>query len=253
MKNLIYSFSIGFLLIGIISCESKTSSPQKRSPQNILNSLQNNYGSSVLQQREITFDVNDVNYKIELNNQDTHYTMSRTSRDVDYKTTYKNGFIEYFINDSLQDESTYNRKFFDSKLDGFIFNTFAPHLLTGNRYNVENLPDTVINDSVYLTLRVKSKKVPDVPTDEYYFYIDKKTNLVMYSAQYHKLSYDLPTFRRYTNHKKIKGILFADYYLFQADNGTLPIDKLHTGFSNLTLKPIEQVTYKNIEVKNLLK
>lgn len=247
--KIVYLFLFSFLLLS--SCKNKKPLDAfSKDGSSYLEEIRETYGSDVVFNSKISFNINnDLYYTVTRNKHISNYTMTREAKGIKYHTTYDNGFIQYYINDSLQDDRSYKRTFFNVKLDGFIYTSSIPHIFNGTDIIIDSLPSVIIRNKPYNVLYVHTKKVPDVVEDKFYLYINPETNYIEYSAQEYLMTHPEPIFKRYYNHRVIKGIVFADYYRFISKEDDTSLENLYVAFNDVTLEEIKGIVYNDIEVQ----
>lgn len=245
------SYFFIFPLIVLVSCDYQSSQNKiSKDGRGYLNEVRETYGSDKVFHSTISFNINkDLFYTVTRDNHISKYTMSREAKGNTYYTTYDNGFIQYYINDSLQDDKTYSKTFFNVKLDGFVYTSSIPHILNGTDILVDSLPSVMIRNTLYNVLYIHTKPIPDIIVDKFYLYINPENKYIEYIAQEYHLTHPKPIFKRYYNHRIINGILFSDYYRFMPVNPETPLDSLYILFNNVQLEEIEGTKYNNIEVR----
>lgn len=250
-KGLLMTFSLITLLVLTTSCEQKVSY-QPNNGWNYLIKLQEHYGIKPYYNSNVSYNINgDLDYTVKRYKNLSYYTMQRTANNITYLSTYKNGHIEYYINDTLQDSGSYSRIFMDSKLDAFVFNSGIPSTLNGNNLLVDSLTSTLIRNKNYITLHIHTKPIEGLEDfSEYYLYVNDQTKNIEYMAINDKLTNPVNlVFRRMYNHRNINGILFSDYYSFvPLDDSIVAINELYKNFNKVNLKELENIEYQNIEV-----
>lgn len=249
MKYVIYLFLVSSAFF--MSCSNiKSSEILPKDGTSYLEKIRETYGSNAVFNSKISFNINnDLYYTVARNKHISNYTMTRESKGIKYLTTYDNGFIQYFINDSLQDDRNYKRTFLDVKLDGFIYTSSIPHIFNGTDILIDSLSAVTIRGKKYNVLYVHTKKHPEVVEDKFYLYINPKTNYIEYTAQEYLMTHPELIFKRHFNHRIINGIVFSDYYRFVSKEKNIPLENLYVAFNDVELKEIEGVVYNNIEVQ----
>lgn len=244
-------FTLAILICVFYSCQSDQSKNIHKDAQKFFQDVRKTYGGDAIFNSLISFSSDGLDYKIERKGNISNYFMSKERDDIRYYTTYENGFIQYFINDTLQDDNTYSRKFFDIKLDGFVYTTFIPHVFNGNDILIDRLEKKTIRNVEYEVLYVHTKPVEDVPTDEFYLYIDPSSNYIMYMAQNHTLSNPAPIFKKFHNFREINEIIFADYFTFRSKDENSPLDSLYIQYEYATLRELQPTEFTDINVQLL--
>ncbi len=238
-----------YLLIAILLCFISCLEKQNNiSTEELFSKILTQYGNDHFKNSKIHFWVDDLEYEM---NRDGNIIFNSVTRQVDtinYKATYKNGFIEYYINNQKLEDDQYLRKVLDLKLDAFLFLTSIPHTLTTNDVTLTKLEDTKIRKEIYYTLHAKILQEAPDKYDEFYLYINKQTFQIEYQAEKHALSGGRPTFKRYYNYRTIDGIGFSDYYSFGILRDTFNLEKMHVLYEYANLKEIDNTVLDSINV-----
>lgn len=238
-----------FTVITLTSCGKKETSFTPEEAKEYLEKVRQTYGSENIFNSTISFSRKDLDYIVERKDHILNSSLRRIFKGVNYFTTYENGHIEYFINDTLQDDKTYKRKFLDVQLDGFVYTTFIPQVFNGNDILVNRLKDVIIDNYTYNTLHVTSKPVEGLETDEFYLYIDPETYYIAFLAQKHELTAPIPVFKKFYNFRNVNEILFADYYSFRSEKNDVPLDSLYIKYNDASLQELSTIKYSKIDVK----
>lgn len=237
------------ILLSISRCDSKNTSKQSLlDAHDMFEALKKSYGGDIFLHSIKNFNVYDFKYVLKNSGYKTDFSLTRTVDTTTYTSIYRNGYIQLFINDVLQEDNSFDRRIIDVKLDAFSFLTSVPHSLTGNEYTFSHLKDVVIRNKDYYTLLVRSTPIFDQPLDQYILYINPDTKIIDYMAYYHHISGSFNKFRRYYNHQVIDSIRFADYYEFTNDNDTIPLDQIYKSFNSATLRQLDHIQYSNIQI-----
>lgn len=240
------------LFLLLISCNTKTPAKNEPNGPTYLQLVQKKYASIPLNDIKISFNTNkDASYTIEKKNNRSFYTMSREYNDTKYFASYDNGLIKYFINDSLQNDKSYNRLFLDVNLDAFIYNTLIPHSFKGNDILVDKLTSVTIRNKEYIPIYVHTKEIVGLKKDEFILYVEPETYVIKYIAQNFYQSNPSPVFKNFYNHRVINGILFADYYTLKPKVADLELEQLYEKFNSVDLEEIGTTLFTDIKVNQL--
>lgn len=238
------------LLLALYSCNNSstetldTAYDQEKVLQNILET----HGVK-------SFDENTIHLKIE-NTKYTHRMMEgrpflsqERIKDLQtHKATYYGGTVNYLIDGSLQDESTYPRMMLERSLYGFLQTYFIPFTLRTNDVKWSSLPEVTIRSAEYFVLQGQITNEIPLPPDTYILYIDKEKFTIDYLALRHPLTSNVNQFRRMINPRKINGVLFQDYIIFTPKDSTIPLEQLYEYFNKTDLKVIRTIALNEIEV-----
>lgn len=250
MSKYIFTLLFAFIPI-IVSCNKGKTIHKKSTPENTLKLIQSTYGINNFYNSNATFNIdNELYYTLKRQNNRSYFAISRKTDNKSYKGTYADGHIEYYINDTLQDNATYNRLFLDVKLDAFAHTAGIPSTLNTNDLIIKEYSPVDIRKRTYNVLYITTKAIPDIPVDEYYLYYDPDTYLIHYIALNHKLTNPYRSvFRKLVNHREINSIIFADYYSFVAKDDNTPLEILYKEFNAVNLDQVGTVIYQDIEVQ----
>lgn len=233
-----------------LSCKQPKRQIVPTNPLKKLHKLQTKYGIDNFYNSFTTFNINqELTYSVERRNNISNYIIHRETNNKSYKGTYENGHIEYFVNDTLQDDSSYNRLFLDVKLDAFIHTIGIPSTLNTNDLIIKEKNPVIIRNKLYDVLYITTKQDKKIAKDEYYIYYDTNSYLIRYIALNHSLTNPYrPVFRKMINHREINSVIFSDFYSFVPKSDNTPIENLYTEFNNVNLKQVETIIFQNIKV-----
>lgn len=235
------------LLLGFTACEKETPLTAK----DILATSINKSGGEQFLYSQIKFHAADLDYYMERKGHIANFTVERKSDSITYKATYENGYTNYYINDSIQQETPLTRRFINSNLEGFLYFVSFPHVLKQNAVILNRNADIEINKKSHYVLHVSFTKVEGEPDNEFYLYIDKETYLINYTAEKYANTGNLPMFKRYYNSRMIEGIRFADYYSFRSNEEGAALENLVEQFKSYNLKDLRNIEFTDIEVTHL--
>lgn len=235
-------------LISFVGCNKPT--PQKNAKE-ILSETIHAHGDSIFHHSLTSYKIDDLEYEIFRNGNISNFRLTRKRDTATYVTTYKNGYLQYFIDDEEQAEGTYAKRVLNFRLEGFIYTSSLPFVLDQNAVILSRLDDVTIRKKNYLVLHATFTKIEDQPENEFYLYIDPETHLVAFSAENYEYSGQVDIFKRYFNTRTIKGIVFSDYYSFKAPKEDIPIFELYKLYDIAVLKDYQTIQYQNISVELL--
>lgn len=178
----------------------------------------------------------------------TNNSIERRVNNIDYKATYTNGLMQYYINDSLQPSTSYNNKILNTRLDAFLYTFSIPHVLNTNDVNASLLADATINKSTYYSLDIKFKEIEGVYDDHFILYIDPQTYLIKYMAIDHLITGEVIQFRRYINFRTIQDIVFSDYYIFTPSDNSAELHNLFERFNRRDITEKGKVVLDSIRI-----
>ncbi len=178
----------------------------------------------------------------------TNNKIERRVNHIDYRATYTNGLIQYYINDSLQPSTYYNNKILNTRLDAFLYTFSIPHVLNTNDVRVSLLPDAVINNQTYHSMDIRFKEIEGVYNDQFILYIDPGTFLINYMALDHQLTGEVMQFRRFVNFRTIQEIVFADYFIFTPSETGLELSSLYKRFNTRDIIEKGKVSLDSIRI-----
>ncbi len=237
------------LVVLVASLTSCSNSKKEITEKQLFENVLLKYGTTQFKNSKINFTVSDLEYEMIHDSILTFNTVIRNVDTTNYRATYKNGLIEYYVNNKKLENDQYLRKVLDLKLDAFLFLTSIPHTLTTNDVSFQKMEDIKIRKKTYYTLYAKILQEAPSTYDEFYLYIDKEQFTIAYQAEKHALSGGHPIFKKYYNHRNIKGIGFSDYYTFALSKDTTNLDKMYTLYQAANLREIEDIKLKNIKVE----
>lgn len=195
-----------------------------------------------------TFNIDELNYSLERSGVITNYAMTRNVDTTNYKATYNNGAIAYYVNDSLQQMTASALKFIGAKLEALTFLYSIPYNLNHNYYTKEQLPNVVIGNQEYLSLKFTAKE-ETTPRDEIVLYVHPETHLIDYICERMALNSNRLLFRKAYDSKKVNSLHFNNYEVYYNNTmNEMDITKFYQEFNNNKLKRQNDVELSNINV-----
>lgn len=232
------------------SCKQKAAVPQDN-PQEILTRAIQRHGGVAYYNNKISFAIEDTRYTSAFPNKRALYTMERDYNDVNNKVLYDGGYLKYYKNDSLQKEDSFPYKIIERSLYGTLYGLSIPHILDSKEYSFNRLEDVTIRSKLYYTIKATSYDILEEKDNEIILYISQDD----YTLEYLALDYNAialqKQFRRFTNTRTIKDILFQDVMIFVSQDSTLTLDNYYTHFNNPKLKHTKTIELKDIQVEQL--
>lgn len=135
-------------------------------------------------------------------------------------------------------------------LNSVIYFATLPHKLLDPAVNSQYQGETTILDHVYHVVEVHFDQEGGGKDyeDSYYYWINKKTNLIDYLAYNYKVNGGGARFRKAYNTRTVGGIIFQDYTNYKADYDT-PLADLPKLYEQDKLKVLSEI--KTEKVKKL--
>ena len=202
-------FCICMMLLGCNAAETELSGQQ------LLDKSIEAHGGASFFDSKVSFDIDDRHYLVAWQNKSPRFEVTRATDSITYKATYSGGLQQYFINDSLQEETLYTRRYIDSQLEGLLYLFSIPHIFDQNAVIATRVEDVLVKDKKYHSVHISFTQIDENEGDEFYLYIDPETYLVDYYAEKYELTGERMLFKRAFNRRTINGYVFADYYLFE--------------------------------------
>jgi len=242
-----YLMPLSLLFLSLLSCKD-SQTETKTEGVSVLQECIEAHGGQKFKKAIIHFEVGDTHYKMKHEGDRKFYKMTKSFDNGVHEVTYDQGLIQYFINDTLQDNATYNNRIVSMRLDGFLYTSSIPHYFNANDVLVSKLKDVTIRSEKYTVLHITFKEIPNLPKNEFVLYLNRKTHIIEYMAlRYEHLMSQLQ-FRRMTNPREVGGVLFQDFTPFTPlDENVLLLD-LYKKYNNAELNNLKPVTYSNINV-----
>lgn len=245
MKIIYIILALVFTLVG---CAPKESNADKA--QALLQKTIQAHGGKQFFNSTISFDLKELKYHLERRDNISNFTVTRQADSTQYKATYENGYGSYFINDSLQEETLYSRRFLDSRVEGFVYLLSFPFVLDQNSIILEQKEDVLIRRKNYHVLRATVREVDDfISENEFYLYINAETFIIEFTAERFDLVGDRKVFRRNFNERQINGLHFFDSYLYRPKKMERALDSLYLDYDIPNMEPLKSQELTNINVE----
>lgn len=228
--------------------ETTTKPNTSTTSKKLFNEILNAHGVNKFESSKVSFQIDDTQFTHIIDDGRSKITQVRTKENKIHKAQYYGGSIQYYIDNELQDDTYYPRAMLERSLYGFVFTNTIPFSLRTNDVRLKSLNDVTIRKEEHYVLEVTFTEIESDNPDRFLLYINKKNNHISYIALKHKLTSNIPQFRRLTNPRVINGILFQDYIIFTPENTTLPLDQLQQYYENADLKVVRNIDLNNIQV-----
>lgn len=210
------------------------------------------YGGAKFFNSKITFNIEDLYYSIERKDNLSNFVLTRQVDSIEYKATYQNGSTAYFINDSLQEETLYSRRFIEARLEGLVYLFSIPHIFDQNSVVAAQEENVTIGKKEYLTLHIWFRPLPEDPENEFYLYIDPETKHIDFFTEKFDLNGESILFKKAINKRTIKGLLFSDYNVFRSvSEDSVSLDAVYKNYNNRSIEYLTDIVYENFEVEIL--
>lgn len=242
------------LIILIFSCKKEsqsTNSNSKAGEKLLLKAIQHS-GEDVFNNSKIKFQIKDLDYTIYRHNNVVDYTLLRAHKGINYKGTYNNGLLQYFINDTLQPTSAHSKRFLESRLEGFINQFSVPHLFNHNSVHI-NKEDNVIIDGIdYYTLNITFTRLNETdPEDGFVIYINPETYYVDYYVEKQSITGEVVRFRKAINTRVINGLKISDFIVYSSKDREIPLTNVYKQYLEEKLVAYDTTRYNNITVTKI--
>ena len=236
-------YCLGFILL-ILSCAKNEKTVTAK---DILVNTIDASGGDYFNNSTVSFNMADLDYKLFRKDNIAEFEVTRQLDTLNYKAVYKNGYSAYFVNDSLQEENYYSRKFIESKLEGLTYIFSIPFNLNQNATQLTRLEDVIIDDKLHYALHVTFTEIEGQPSDEFILYINQATNLMDYYIQIFHLTGGTPLFKKAINRRSVNSIQFSDFWAFKIDD-TSNLKSAYKNYNRRNLKAHKKIEFENINV-----
>lgn len=175
------------------------------------------------------------------------YTSSSTKDGQQIIDILNNDGITRTINGTAASLSEKQKRGYTSSLNSVIYFATLPHKLRDPAVNKSYIGTTDIKGQSYDVLHIYfNKENGGVDHDDnFYYWINSKTNRIDYLAYNYKVNNGGVRFRSAYNTTIVDGILFQDYVNYKAPVGT-PLGMLPKLFEKNELKELSLIETKNI-------
>ena len=207
------------------------------------------HGGSLYDQADYSFVFRKKSYRFK--NDGQSFTYEVTTKDAKgniIKDVIENGTFSRFVNNAPIELSEKNKTRYSAALNSVIYFATLPHKLKDAAVNKSYQGEVTIKGENYHVVKVFFDEEGGGADhdDVFYYWANKKTNMVDYFAYNYAVNGGGTRFRSYYNRRNVRGIVFQDYINWKA-NKNLPLDKLPTLFEKGSLKELSRIETEQVK------
>jgi hypothetical protein len=205
------------------------------------------HGGSLYDKAAFTFIFRTKEYSFTNNGTDYKYEVKDETKGDLITDIIKNGTFTRFVNDKQRALNEKQIKAYSGALNSVIYFATLPHKLNDSAVNKSFKGTTSIKGEDYNIIEVTFNKEGGGQDhdDEFYYWINTKTNTVDYLAYNYRVNGGGVRFRSAYNIRIVDGIRFQDYINFKAPLNTLLKD-LPELYVKGELKELSRIETENI-------
>lgn len=215
--------------------------------QSILNEAIHAHGGDLYNSAHYSFEFRGNTYEFRNNDHSFEYIKTETRTDTVITDILNNNGFSQLINSTT---AVLSEKQIESKtgaLNSVIYFATLPYKLNDKAVNTNYIGSTTINEQNYHTIEITFDQAGggEDHDDEYYYWINKKTNKIDYFAYNYSVNNGGVRFRSAYNSRVIDGVTFQDYINHSAEVGT-PLKQLPSLYEAGELIEISRVLTENV-------
>ncbi|CAL2062262.1 conserved hypothetical protein [Tenacibaculum sp. 190524A05c] len=160
-----------------------------------------------------------------------------------------NGNFSRTINGKKLDLNEEDASRYGESLNSVIYFATLPYKLKDKAVNKTYVGEVTIKNENYNVVEVTFKQEGGGKDfeDQYYYWVNKKSNTVDYLAYNYKVNGGGVRFRSSYNRRNVGGIIFQDYINYKAEVRT-PLSELPSLYENDKLKEVSRIDTENVEI-----
>lgn len=235
----------------LIACSGSKSSAYKTAPskvEQVINNCYKAHGGDKYENAHFSFIFRGNEYIFKNNAKSYSYTAKKQ----------KDGIltIDYMTNDGVTRTQDQKELELSAKkaggiaysLNSVIYFATLPHKLLDPAVNSRYQGETTVHDKVYHVIEIYFDQEGGGKDyeDSYYYWINKKTNLIDYLAYNYKVNGGGARFRKAYNTRTVGGIVFQDYTNYKANYDT-PLADLPKLFEQDKLKILSEIKTEKVK------
>lgn len=230
-----------FACLIILACQNQYSAEE------IINKSMSVHGEEVIDTAIIEFDFRNIHYKACHANGEFQY--ERWIKDSIHDVLNNEGFTRCIDGEEVELTDDKKSKYSNS-INSVIYFALLPYKLDDPAVNSQLRGKVSIDGEDYYEIRITFDQEGGGSDyeDEFAYWINQKTFTINYLAYLYYTDDGGTRFRKAYNHRKINGILFADYENYE---GPFPFEvtKLDSLYMADELALLSKIILENIEVK----
>lgn len=264
--NIVLKSSLFILSITIFSCISKAKKTDVvkettktevitktlTKGERIINDAITAHGGNLYNNASYQFVFRKKEYSFTNKGSEYVYSIKRTDKQGnELIDSLKNGKLTRTVNKQKVDLSIKDQSRYSESLNSVIYFATLPYKLNDLAVNKKFVTTQTIKNKLYNVVEVTFKKEGGGKDfdDEFYYWIDVKTNTVDYLAYNYRVNNGGVRFRSAYNRRNIGGILFQDYVNFKAEVGT-PLKELSALYEKGELKELSRIDTEDVKKLN---
>ena len=236
-------------LLLVSACKNKPTDSGPAASEILENAIQAHGGEKFMHSVQ-EFKVDQLSYHILRDGHIAQFTVTRTTDTSAYVGSYKNGYLEYFVNDVPQEELRDTRRFLEARLEGFVYLASIPHVFKQNAVVLEKLEDIMIKKESYYSLHIAFREDANTMNEksEFILYVNKNTNLVDFYAQRYELAGGRKLFKKIKEKNQSNGLALYDYWNFTSKDTSMLLKDYYKDYNNNTLEELNNWNIQDLKV-----
>ncbi|WP_299676089.1 DUF6503 family protein [uncultured Tenacibaculum sp.] len=175
------------------------------------------------------------------------YTVKRKTENKVIEDVLNNGTISRTINGESTALNERDKLRYSEALNSVIYFATLPYKLNDAAVNKEYKGEVTIKNETYKVVQVTFNQEGGGKDfeDQFYYWINSKTNTVDYLAYNYKVNNGGVRFRSSYNKRNVGGVIFQDYINYKAEVGT-PLSDLPKLYEENKLKELSKIVTENV-------
>lgn len=261
MKRLFFSVLILIASVLIISCQIKEEKKNNEIKNEttkeiatktskgdiIINKAIAAHGGDLYNTAHYKFTFRKNEYTFKNDNNSYVYTVKRNIEGKIVEDILDNGTISRTIDGTSVTLDEKSKSRFSEGLNSVIYFATLPYKLNDAAVNKEYKGKITIKNEPYDVVQVTFKQDGGGKDfeDQYYYWINSKTNTVDYLAYNYRVNNGGVRFRSSYNRRNVDGVIFQDYINYKAEVGT-PLSDLPKLYEENKLKELSRIDTENV-------
>lgn len=217
--------------------------------EEVINKAIKTHGGELYDKASYTFFFRNKEYTFKNNGNEFKYILKKENDQKEiFFDVLQNGNFTRTINGEQVNLSEEDASKYGESLNSVIYFATLPHKLNDIAVNKTYKGEVQIKGDFYDAIQVTFKQEGGGKDfeDQYYYWINKKTNTMDYLAYNYKVNGGGVRFRSSYNRRNVEGILFQDYINYKAEVGT-PLEELPLLFEENKLKEVSRIETENVK------
>lgn len=261
MRNILKQALVVGLLVTAVACKTETkkaeSEPQVKVEEKttpvlsegdiIINKAIKAHGGKLYDNASYQFTFRNKQYTFTNSNNSYKYTVKRTKDGKEIYDVLDNGNLSRTIDGQSIALNDKDRGNLSEALNSVIYFATLPYKLKDKAVHKTHKGKTVIKGEEYEVVKVTFSEDGGGKDfeDQYYYWVNTKTNTVDYLAYNYQVNNGGVRFRSSYNRRNVDGILFQDYVNYKAEVGT-PLADLPALYEKGALKEVSRIDTENV-------